>query len=64
MPNSCYSFYLLVTKDAKLHIFQTNLYVFYIMTRKTTKFPLLYIVSKIGKGNIKSLKYFQLPIML
>lgn len=44
-------------KNAKLHIFSTKLYHIYVLTKKNNKiFPFIYIVSKIVKGNTKSLK--------
>ncbi len=44
-------------QNAKLHIFSTKMYHFYVLTRKNNKIlPFMYIVSKIVKGNTKSLK--------
>lgn len=48
-------------QNAKLHIFSTKLYHFYVLTRKNNKIlPFIYIVSKDQKGNTKSLKIFNI----
>lgn len=48
-------------QNAKLHIFSTKMYHFYVLTRKNNKIlPFIYIVSKVQKGNTKSLKNFQI----
>lgn len=47
-------------QNAKLHIFSTKLYHFYVLTRKYNKIlPFIYIVSKDQKGNTKSLNFFK-----
>lgn len=47
-------------QNAKLHIFSTKLYHFYVLTRKNNKIlPFIYIVSKDQKGNTKSLKFLK-----
>lgn len=47
-------------QNAKLHIFSTKLYHFYILIRKNNKILLfIYIVSKDQKGNTKSLKFLK-----
>lgn len=47
-------------QNAKLHIFSTKLYHFYVLTRKNNKIlPFIYIVSKYQKGNTKSLKFLK-----
>lgn len=44
-------------QNAKLCIFSTKLYHFYVLTRGNKKIlPSMYIVSKNVKGNTKSLK--------
>ncbi len=39
-------------QNAKLHIFSTKIYHFYVLTKKNNKIlPFIYIVSKDQKGN-------------
>lgn len=47
-------------QNAKLHIFSTKMYQFYVLTRKNNNiFAFIYIVSKDQKGNTKSLKFLK-----